>query len=121
MSCLLLSRLLLCVVFCLQLLRRHELPAPSASQAMLEVLELFDDMLLLKQPLGPLRIYNVSNAHALYNPFSPAVVLLCLLALQQQCSTQLTASVSCFVEARHLLCNVITSAVHAAVVRLIHC
>jgi hypothetical protein len=49
-----------CVVLCVQLLRRHELAAPSASQASLEVVELFGDMLLLKQPLGPCKIHNVS-------------------------------------------------------------
>jgi hypothetical protein len=53
-------------IFGVQLLYRHELAVPCASQATLEVLELFDDSLLLKQPLGPLRIYNVSDDTEMY-------------------------------------------------------
>ncbi|WIA16717.1 hypothetical protein OEZ85_013371 [Tetradesmus obliquus] len=41
------------------LLRRHELATPPGSQPTLEVLELFGDNLLLKQPLAPFKIYNV--------------------------------------------------------------
>jgi hypothetical protein len=56
----------------LQSLRRHELPAPTASQATLEVLELFGEMLLLKQPLAPLMIYNVSMRKMLcFNQLMP--------------------------------------------------
>jgi hypothetical protein len=64
----------------LQVLRRHELLTPSGSQPTLEVLELFGDMLLLKQPLAPFRIYNVGIPVATEHPVETNFTL-----LSQQC------------------------------------